>query len=249
MQKTVNYNLNKPNYSDQYDLRHWNDNMDIIDTQMKSEETSRINGLGNLQQALEGETQSRTSGDTTLQNNINLESTARTNADTAIRNELGNGTLMPKKAECDSDNNVIKDTYATKGELETETNTRISSYNTIRSLIKMKSLTTRFYSKGANTEQVIDDMEVDEMRYVNFYGNFSSSQSHPKSWLKLPAAGTYFVMSMDGEIVYYDSSMNEQYYSNSLPISGGNYICVSSGDRIDQYTHGVGHAFLVYRVS
>lgn len=42
MQKTVNYNLNKPEYSEQYDLRHWNDNSDIIDAQMKAEETARI---------------------------------------------------------------------------------------------------------------------------------------------------------------------------------------------------------------
>ena len=41
MQYTTNYNLNKPELSEQYSLAHWNDNMDSIDTQMKTEADAR----------------------------------------------------------------------------------------------------------------------------------------------------------------------------------------------------------------
>ena len=129
MQRTTNYGLNKPNYSDQYDLRHWNDNMDLIDAQMKSEETARIqsdtilqanidseatarqNADTTLQGNIDSEASTRSNADTTLQGNIDEEVTARTNADTQIKTDLGNGTLVADKANKDGDGNVIKTTY------------------------------------------------------------------------------------------------------------------------------------------
>lgn len=38
MQYSENYNMNKPDRADQYNLDHWNENTDIIDTQLKSQE-------------------------------------------------------------------------------------------------------------------------------------------------------------------------------------------------------------------
>lgn len=38
MQQSTNYNMNKPELTDQYDLQHWNDNTDIIDTELKKRE-------------------------------------------------------------------------------------------------------------------------------------------------------------------------------------------------------------------
>jgi len=38
MQYSTNYNMNKPELTDQYNLSHWNDNTDIIDTELKKRE-------------------------------------------------------------------------------------------------------------------------------------------------------------------------------------------------------------------
>ncbi len=38
MQQSTNYNMNKPDLTDQYDLAHWNQNTDIIDTELKKRE-------------------------------------------------------------------------------------------------------------------------------------------------------------------------------------------------------------------
>lgn len=132
MQYTTNYSLNKPNYSDQYDLRHWNDNMDLIDAQMKNEETARIqsdttlqvhideealarqNADTTLQSNITSEANTRAANDTTIQNNLNSEVTARTNADTQIRTDLGNGNLVADKANKDKDGNQIDTTYQKK---------------------------------------------------------------------------------------------------------------------------------------
>ena len=53
MQYSTNFNMNKPELNEQYRLSHWNDNTDIIDTELKrnaddiSSETSRANNAEN----------------------------------------------------------------------------------------------------------------------------------------------------------------------------------------------------------
>lgn len=132
MKHSTNYNLNKPDYVDQYDLRHWNDNTDIIDSQMKSEETSRIQSDATLQQNIANEASARQGADTTLQGNINDEVNARTNADTQIRNDISDGTLVAKKAQQaqqDEDGSIIKDTYQKKSNKVTSWSSPTSNDN------------------------------------------------------------------------------------------------------------------------
>ena len=88
MKKSINYNLNKPDYADQYDLKHWNQNTDSIDSLLK--ENSE---------------------------NINNEVRNRESAITAVDNKITNivnGTTIVKKAYNDENNNNIPETYQTK---------------------------------------------------------------------------------------------------------------------------------------
>ena len=84
MQYTTNYNLNKPELSEQYSLAHWNNNMDSIDTQMKAEADAR------------------SAADTSLGGRINdIE-----DGTTTVPNATSAG-----KATNDSDDNAINTTY------------------------------------------------------------------------------------------------------------------------------------------
>ncbi len=88
MKKSLYYNLNKPDYADQYDLRHWNENTDLIDRILKNHADA-----------------------------ISSEATARTDADMALVTRIDkivNGDTVVGKANKDADGNIIIDTYQTK---------------------------------------------------------------------------------------------------------------------------------------
>ena len=126
MQQSSHYGFNKPDYADQYDLRHWNENTDSLDTILNNNGISPNNDANALGNRIDAEKTARENADSTLQSNITSEATARGNADTAIRNDIGNGTLVAKKAEQDQDGNNIKSTYATKDEIDDEVSSRQS---------------------------------------------------------------------------------------------------------------------------
>lgn len=88
MQYSVYYNLNKPDYVDQYDLRHWNENTDAIDTILK-----------NHADLIEAETANRVNAE----NDINSEIT-----------KIKDGTTVVEKAKNDKDGNQIDTTYQKK---------------------------------------------------------------------------------------------------------------------------------------
>lgn len=68
MKYSTNYHMNKPELSEQYRLNHWNDNTDIIDTELKR-------NADNI-----------TTAETALQNAISEESSRATTAETALQN-------------------------------------------------------------------------------------------------------------------------------------------------------------------
>ena len=59
MNYTENYNLNKPEKSEQYNVEHWTNNMDIIDTALKANSDAIATGVSNLTQGLSAETNAR----------------------------------------------------------------------------------------------------------------------------------------------------------------------------------------------
>lgn len=62
MNYTENYRLKKPEKSEQYDVTHWTDNMDIIDGALKSNSDAIATGVSNLTQGLSAETEARMNG-------------------------------------------------------------------------------------------------------------------------------------------------------------------------------------------
>jgi len=129
MQQSVYYKFNKPDYVDQYDLRHWNSNTDQLDTILYNNGLSPNNDGNALGNRIDAEVEARTNADTLLQDNIDNEASTREGADTQIRNDIGDGTLIAKKAEKDNDGNVIKNTYATKTALSEEATARANGDN------------------------------------------------------------------------------------------------------------------------
>lgn len=70
MQKSTNYKLNLPDFADQFNLNHWNENTEKLDLELKKETDSRINNDNQLQSNINNSV-------STLRNEI---STAETNA-------------------------------------------------------------------------------------------------------------------------------------------------------------------------
>lgn len=64
MHYSENYHLNEPDLADQYNLSHWNENMDILDSVIQNEVNSRTTEMGN-------EISARQTADTALQNITN----------------------------------------------------------------------------------------------------------------------------------------------------------------------------------
>ena len=62
MNYTDNYRLKKPEKSEQYDVTHWTDNMDIIDSALKANSDAIVTGVSNLTQGLSAETDARMNG-------------------------------------------------------------------------------------------------------------------------------------------------------------------------------------------
>ena len=62
MNYTENYNLNKPEKSEQYNVKHWTDNMDTIDTALQANADAITTGVSNLTQGLSAETNARMNG-------------------------------------------------------------------------------------------------------------------------------------------------------------------------------------------
>lgn len=54
MQYSTNFNLNKPERGDQYNLDHWNGNTDAIDTAMNTNKTNIANNASNISKILTG---------------------------------------------------------------------------------------------------------------------------------------------------------------------------------------------------
>lgn len=95
MKHSVNYNLNKPDYVDQFDLRHWNENVDIIDSVLKDNENA-INDEVEARENTDAEIVKIKNGDTIVKNAENAENAEKANKD-------GNGrdiaTELDKKLE------------------------------------------------------------------------------------------------------------------------------------------------------
>ena len=259
MQKTVNYNLNKPNYSDQYDLRHWNDNMDMIDTQMKAEETARIQNDALKENLSNKVTSFQSTPDDTHYPSEKLVKDYVDDKDDDLREDIRDGDITAYRAKHDDDDNFIRSYYEhvdrkTNSWRTTPDDTHYpseklvkDSLDAIKNMLAIKKLTTAFYSLTIQSgDGVLDDFDLNELRYVNLYGAFSASQAHYKRYLRLPTTQnrTYFLMPLDGQKVYYDSS-KEEHDLTSSPIAGGNYIGYTMGDQ----SSGIGTGFLVYRAS
>ena len=88
MKKSINYNFNKPDYADQYDLKHWNQNTDMLDSILKEQKDS-----------LDTEVKTRSASDNEMA--------------TTISNIL-TGKNIVEKANKDADGNIINNTYQTK---------------------------------------------------------------------------------------------------------------------------------------
>lgn len=104
MKYSVNYNFNKPDYNDQYDLRHWNQNTDKIDSLLKENETSIQAEATARDEAVQAEATAR---ETAVQNESNTRQTALSTLLTNIQN----GNVIAGKAKNDEDGNSIKTTY------------------------------------------------------------------------------------------------------------------------------------------
>lgn len=104
MKYSVNYNFNKPDYNDQYDLRHWNQNTDKIDSILKENETAIQNEAEARIEAVQSEAEAR---ETAVQN----ETEARQTALSTLLTNIQDGNVIAGKAKNDEDGNAIKTTY------------------------------------------------------------------------------------------------------------------------------------------
>lgn len=105
MQNTTNYNLNKPDNTDNYDVVHQNSNMEIIDGQMKANADSAI-AAQNTADAAETPTGAQTKADT-------AETNAKTYADTQDNDLAGVGrTTETVKGNADAVATHLADTTA-----------------------------------------------------------------------------------------------------------------------------------------
>lgn len=75
MNYTTNLNLNKPEKAEQFNIDHWNDNMDTIDSAVQGEIDTRTSQVQTLTQNLDDEVTARQSGDTAAKDLANATGT------------------------------------------------------------------------------------------------------------------------------------------------------------------------------
>lgn len=106
MRHSVHFNMNKPEYSEQYDLAHWNENTDIMDSALYDEQVARIRADGLKEDAAnkvsswsDEPNNSRYPSERLVKNTIDDEVTARTLGDSTLQSALNIlipvGTVFP----------------------------------------------------------------------------------------------------------------------------------------------------------
>ncbi len=126
MNYTENLNLNKPEKAEQYNLDHWNDNMDTIDTAVQGEINTRTSQVQTLTQNLSDEVTARQNGVADAKNLANATGTlavekggtGMTTVQTALEN-LCSSVAAPSTLETTDDMLFMRSTNVKKIDMDT----------------------------------------------------------------------------------------------------------------------------------